>query len=339
MTISSTSPLNVSNPKDTAQLISDPAASRAVADLKRRWPAIGAAADHPLTEFFIQRLERKNFRRRGIDAKYKRIAFVVMFFAFFFCLRFFPTVMQFYMRYNHLFLVAIFAAVALNRKYRKPPKQHNLKSPFQLLYEAGDVSQWEHLWLAPLSYRDLAGTCIGVVYHQRTTKKAWAFWLLAWLMVVAAFVMSFSPQVSRLVVAHNQSLLPWLAVGSSLLFVVIAALRLIRNPAHIVHLTMRRMQTLVIQRQQQFFIAHKLFWRRGCATMLLIFGIQFNVMMLIFLRHHKWQAIAVSLITWGIITLAVSRHYSKLDMSKRFEDFIARETPEFEQLVAQMIGR
>lgn len=318
--------------------IQDPSIARAIDDLKRRWPAIGAAADHPLTEFFIQRDARKERRRRAIDPKYWRFIIVICIFGFFFSMRFSPTAMHFYMRYNPLIMVLVFLGVALNRKYRKPPKRNDLRSPFHMLAEAGDVSQWAHLWLAPLSYRDVAGTCIGVFYHARVTKKLWLWRLITALVITAAALLFFENAASVIDLWDDQYLLPGVAVGSSSIFFIFALRSLLRNPAYIVHRAMKRIQLMVIQRQKRFFVAHK-FWRRGCATFLLVIGFEMNSFLIIILRHWIWMTLSLSIVMWGLIILAISRRLSKMDMSRRFEEFVARETPEFEQLVCQMLDR
>ncbi|MCE5231044.1 hypothetical protein LLG95_15805 [bacterium] len=329
--------MNYPEPNHPGNLVEDPAISPLIDDLKHRWPAIGNAVDHPLTEFFIRRTLRKGIRRRGIDPKFYQIATFLCVVCFFLSIRYFPGLANLYMRFNGLILLLVFGGIALNRKFRKPPRRNDLASPFHMLAEAGDVSQWEHLWLAPLSYRDVAGTCIGVFYHTRVSKKWLPHLTGAFIVLSVIFLLLLNMGAFRNLIG-NQYLFPVIALGSSALFFIAATLSLSRNPAYIVHLAMRRIQTMVIQRQQRFFVAHK-FWRRTWRIFLLVVCIQMNFFLLIALKHWRWMALSASFVAWGIGILAFSRWFSKRDMSKQFEEFVVRESPEFEQLVCQMIGR
>lgn len=331
-----------------AEFIEDPAIAGTIADLKRRCPAIGDAADHPLAEFFIHRQKSKPRRGRQ-DKLLMGGIWLFLILAFLAGLGYSSSFASFFAKYNGFLMIAFFMGGALHRKFRKPPRRNDLTDPIQMLAEAGDVSQWEHLWLAPLAYRDLAGVCLGVYYHRKTASRAWPwrlilrvfFWLAACVLVATFFMdqIRFMQWVTCYgYPAETASIL------AGLVFLIYSAHRLFTDTNYHLCRVMGRISGIVMQRQQRLFVAHEFWksqWRRGCGIALFMIILQINVVSCCVFasRSWGWVYIAASMAGWGLVARLSRRRFARMDISAIFEEFIAREERQYQLLVCQMIGR
>ncbi len=158
-------------------MVEDPEVAAAIAELKARWPAIGEAADHPLTEFFYLGAGREeaSFGKRGRRG------------AIFFGLTkkeilpwlWMPLyVAAFHWNYFFWLLAIIVIYQAWSQRQRRRGKDQERLGGIELSSEPysllkGDDSQRAEWWLAPLSYREFLGICVGFHYARARTGSTW----------------------------------------------------------------------------------------------------------------------------------------------------------------------
>lgn len=298
-----------------ADYIEDPQIAASIDDLKRRWPDIGAAADHPLTEFF---LTRKITRSRILNRTRERIAYFLA------AILIYCVLWYFFPRFLHHFsgatLLAVFTTVSILSRYSKMETEYNLRNPDQLLNGAGDESQWQQIWLVPLSYRDIAGVNLGCAFHT---------WRMNAVrdkrIIIAIGILTFAVCVYYLCSSFNM----WVFVPC-LLFLLYFGLQTVSSaPAFL----RRRMDLLQItlsrgKKETNSGLRSNL----DSVDVLLVLLIALNVFLLSFFGN-KGIFVDASMLLWGCIFFYRTYCYRISDLDTSFKMLLESEADRYEEMI------
>lgn len=152
-----------------AHFIQDPSIARAIDDLKRRWPAIGAAADHPLTEWFILRRRRRNSFFAFPPPWTMRVLWIWMILMF--AYRFRASGFAF-MVLALCFFTPVRLPQAITGMFRKKQHVRDVREPADLLRD-NDPSHLDQINLTALDFTDLLAACAACC-HDAWRRHAFA---------------------------------------------------------------------------------------------------------------------------------------------------------------------
>ncbi|MEN6625201.1 MAG: hypothetical protein ABFD69_03120 [Candidatus Sumerlaeia bacterium] len=169
--------------------IEDPNAARVVREISARWPEIGRAADHPLTDFFIRSGSRDSILVQNGSLLVCLLLIV--------CSKFgsFPEAQaQGFARWL-LIAICVFIAVMIIRVPFRKKKRHELTWK-ELLFSKQDKNRW--VWLSGLQLPECAAIAFTYEYWKgtwsRSSKTIW-FYLLFTVVVICWLTgaLAFSP--------------------------------------------------------------------------------------------------------------------------------------------------
>ncbi|MCE5228066.1 hypothetical protein LLG95_00525 [bacterium] len=310
--------------------IEDPAVAAAIADLKSRWPAVGEAADHPLTEFFVRRW--RVVERRVLWEDCKKLSCIALLMAGLW-LGFHFTPFQF----HFLIWIAVVCAFYLWEKTKRLVKTRDIYSPFHLMTAGGDKSQMEQLWLTPVRFRDYAGIYLGWVYCSRSSSSAKYLNNLV-VSVIALFLVYLTGRVFKtfsIPAGHA------VAVWACILIVCVSVYYFLRDP---VFLLKNRLHDIKVADIDTRAATGSWLRQKGNAqwagTMLILLFWVFYLWNMFQPIMGGWiwifleimlVALSVGIYLWG--------RFNKPDLDREFAFFVKDETPEYDRKVSRLIGR
>lgn len=316
-----------------ADFIEDPQIAASIDDLKRRWPEIGAAADHPLTEWFIQRMNRNPIRDAIMS-----ILFMIMFYGPLFVYSQFDIddFVFFLFIVGWMFLWAI-GIIRHNKKTKK-----SLMIPGDIYIDGSGASQAQQVWMTPLNFRAFAGIELGkMYYHEHGLKWPRSRTLLAWLGAAALS--------SVLVWAFQNKIAGWIdkmggVVNSGILAICGGVLlwslhRLHSNRAQNICAHMFVVRKYILNQQG------------GIVAQIKVLGLQWRLILyfvilmgnIFIVQTYKgatyWPLVDASCLLWAVAFIIRTYEYEHSDLNAHFEDFIRSTEPEFMEFVGRKIGR
>ncbi len=317
------------NTPGASQNFSDPTIAATMAELARRWPAIGAAADHPLTEFFIQKRARLPWSRRGRNelllrqAPYHGMLLLGVL-----------AIYQMSPRFMGLIYLPLILGTALIRRYVRVSKMKDLRWPSDILL-ASDAGQLEQLRLTPLKWRDLLGLEIALEYcrlqalHRRLIHSAWALLVMSLMGGISGWVFtSLPPQIFEQV-----QLWPLSVMGAAFMLTV----------GWYVQLPVIRLELAIQRAERQLFeMRRRLFKGRGLMDWGLMHVLVLLVsigMMIIIIGMRPGAAVAlllIELVLLGAITIMIwqGQFHAPRQLNEKFEAVAERSNEVFLEILA-----
>lgn len=157
-----------------AHYIEDPQIAASIDDLTSRWPAIGRAADHPLTEWFIQRdIARQQRPSRAMPVVACSAVLMLVALVFFWKYVLYALIVIVVLAvFAGDFIFGLFDAFrSVRDEIAKRGHKREVGDPDEFFLAAGDPNQWEQVCMLPIPLRSMAGIMIGCGYHDLVSKK------------------------------------------------------------------------------------------------------------------------------------------------------------------------
>lgn len=214
-----------------------PLVAAAVDEIRENWPLIARYAEHPLTEYFLLKHRRRGFRLSQIPIG-----------LFIWSAAWIAAMVALAVYYHYVGGIVALGLCAIERVlHKKIFKKYvrDLAAPIDLIEET-DRGKMEHLYLAPVHFRDLLGAT--AVYYYR-------FWLkyVAGLLFVVAAVMCFFLALAKYGTEIGAgSFRPYafpLYIAIILIFIRIA--RLVARPEFIMAVGIRNLFAKLMEKSNQ----------------------------------------------------------------------------------------
>ncbi|MCE5228067.1 hypothetical protein LLG95_00530 [bacterium] len=309
-----------------AQYIGDPEIARAIDDLKTWWPAIGEAADHPLTEWFIRHQSNK---QRTDWSRYSALLARILVY-----LIALSTLYWFLPRYLHgLIYVAGSIVGAIERRIIIRRKQSNIRNLRHLLLREGDAGQLEQLWLTPITYRDCAGIHLGCIYDHifnprvRIVRRI-VFWglILALVWVFNRIINSSSASVPNMIAA-------WICLivfGASVCFSL-------SIPAFMLHSALQQIR--VERLRQKALLDETVLDSRNSVIVAYLIGAMIIAIILMLVAPLYWFVLDFILLASGLSIYGWARSMQTRELDRYFNEFVETESSSYNELVSRLMNR
>ncbi len=315
--------------------------AEATGDLKSRWLGIGAAADHPLLDWFIQHQSNPRTRRRGLLPFLQLLGIVVFAGLIITAVVYTGIGTSGRLTFWSIFgCGALVAAVLIVRKRTLKPRRLDLARPIELITDAGNIEQWSHAALLPLSLRDLAGVYVGLEYW-RARHRAQSWWRrLIVFLLAAAFLAYMAKGLSERVTPMMVLLM--VASGAALMW---SFFRYTSGRVKLIQQALSDLEARIVGTTNEPRAAGG---RIRDGSIFLIWHTAWIANMngvLIMMDHDKSRldfeakVALISMLAWTVICVAAWWRSSRRNLDRLFEEWLARVEPYYHRLVDRALGR
>lgn len=311
-----------------ANFIEDPDIARAIDDLKRRWPAVGEAADHPLTEWFVRQ------KPRGID--WNRIIPIISRITVYCCVFMFLLYLV-PQRFFYFTMMIAWCFLWLERglakrrvRYKTQRKMRKLRD---LLARECDPGQLEQLWLTPITYRDCAGIHMGAMYDELFNRRKWiGRKIIGWLLLLGV-ILGFNSILMASKGSVPNIITVWCCLG--ILYLTIHFL--FSEPAYILTVGLQQITVAKLKPRACFDedIINPTISR--IIVLLLVALVIGLALMIVPADYWHWIDLFILLASFG--TYLWIRPFYKMDFGTVFHRFMESESLEYDMWIDRLMHR